>query len=74
MTALRTIAILLIVAGGLALAFGGFSYTQERTALKAGPLELKVQDKETVAIPIWVGGGAVGVGVLLLLFGGGRKR
>lgn len=70
---LRLIAILFIVAGGLALAFGSFSYTQEKTALKAGPLELKVQDKETVAIPPWAGGGAIAVGVVLLLIGG-RKR
>lgn len=73
MTAVRIIAIVLIIAGGLALAFGGFSYTQERTALKAGPLELKVQDKESVAIPTWAGGGAVALGVLLLVVGG-RKR
>lgn len=72
MTAVRLIALVLIIAGGLALAFGGFSYTQERTALKAGPLELKVQDKETVAVPTWVGGGAIALGVLLAV--GGRKR
>lgn len=70
---LRIIAILFIVAGGLALAFGSFSYTQEKTALKAGPIELKVQDKETVAIPPWAGGGAIALGVVLLLVGG-RKR
>lgn len=70
---LRIIAILFIVAGGLALAFGNFSYTQEKTALKAGPIELKVQDKETVAIPPWAGGGAIALGVVLLLVGG-RKR
>lgn len=73
MTIVRIIAIGLIIAGGLALAFGGFSYTQERTAIKAGPLELKVQDKESVAIPTWAGGGALALGVVLLLVGG-RKR
>ncbi|MGL6291124.1 MAG: hypothetical protein ACRC2H_10585 [Silanimonas sp.] len=72
MNAVRIIAIVLIVAGGAGLVFGGFSYTQERTALKAGPLELKVQDKETVAIPTWVSGGAIALGVVLLL-AGGRK-
>ncbi|MCZ8062113.1 hypothetical protein [Silanimonas sp.] len=73
MILLRLIAILLVIAGGLALAFGSFSYTQEKTALKAGPLELKVQDKETVTIPPWAGGGAIALGVVLLLVGG-RKR
>jgi hypothetical protein len=73
MTALRLIAIVLVLAGGAGLAFGGFSYTQERTAFKAGPLELKVQDKETVAVPVWASGGAMALGVVLLLVGG-RKR
>jgi TRAP-type C4-dicarboxylate transport system permease small subunit len=73
MTAVRIVAIVLILAGGAGLVFGGFSYTQEKTALKAGPLELKVQDKETVAIPMWASGGALALGVVLLLVGG-RKR
>ena len=73
MVALRILAVLLVIAGGWALADGSFSYTREKTALKAGPLELKVQDKETVTLPPWAGGGAVALGVVLLLVGG-RKR
>ncbi len=73
MNALRVFAIVLVIAGGAGLVFGGFSYTQERTALKAGPLELKVQDKENIAIPMWASGGAIALGVVLLLVGG-RKR
>ena len=73
MNALRIIAIVLIIAGGAGLAFGSFSYTQEKTAFKAGPLELKVQDKETFAIPAWASGGAIVLGVVLLLVGA-RKR
>lgn len=73
MSPLRIFAIVLIVAGGLALGFGTFTYTQEKTAFKAGPIELKVQDKETVAIPTWAGGGALALGVVLLLVSG-RKR
>jgi hypothetical protein len=73
MIALRVIAIVLILAGAAGLAMGEFNYTEERTALKAGPLELKVQDKETIAIPVWASGGAIALGVVLLLVGG-RKR
>lgn len=73
MNALRIIAIVLIIAGGAGLVFGGFSYTQERTALKAGPLEVKVQDRENVAIPMWASGGVIVLGVVLLLVGA-RKR
>lgn len=72
MNPLRLVAILLIVAGALGLAYGGFSYTKEDTAVKLGPLELKVQQKETVNVPVWAGLGAIGVGVLLLVLGGKR--
>ncbi len=63
----RLIAILLIVAGGLGLAYGGFTYTKESTGMKLGPLELKVQERETVAIPMLLSAGAIAVGVFLLV-------
>ena len=69
----KWIGLVLVVAGALALAFGGFSYTKDRSAVKLGSLELKVEEKETVAVPTWLGLGAVGVGVLLLVLGGRRK-
>lgn len=73
MNGIRIVAIVLIVAGALALAYGGFSYTKDTTAVKIGPIELSVKEKETVNIPVWAGVGAIVVGGLLLVFGG-RKR
>jgi len=63
----KLIAIILIVAGGLGLAYGGFSYTKETTGLKLGPIELKVEEKERVNIPLIVSAGAVVLGVFLLV-------
>lgn len=60
-------AIVLIIAGALALAFGGFTYTKKTEEVKLGPIALTVKDKETVNIPIWLGAGALIAGVLLLL-------
>jgi len=40
--------------------------------VKLGPLELKVQEKETVNVPLIVSGAAVAIGVFLLV-GVGRK-
>lgn len=62
----RMAAIVLIVAGILGLAYGGFSYTKETHETKLGPIEISVQDKQTVNIPIWAGIGAIVVGGLLL--------
>jgi hypothetical protein len=67
MSGIKILAIVLIVAGGLGLAYGSFSFTKETHDAKIGPLELSVQEKETVNVPSWAGIGAIGVGVLLLL-------
>jgi len=67
MNTAKLIGIILIVAGGLGLAYGGFSYTKESTGLKLGPLELKVQEKETINVPLIVSAGVMALGVFLLI-------
>lgn len=68
----KLIGIILIVAGALGLAYGGFSYTKQTTGVKLGPIELKVQEKETVNVPMIISAGVIAVGVFLLV-GVGRK-
>lgn len=70
---MKILGIALIVAGTLALAYGGFSYTKESHDVKLGPLQFSVKEKETVNVPVWAGLGAVGAGLALLLLGGRRK-
>lgn len=69
MNTAKLMGIILIVAGGLGLAYGGFSYTKESTGLKLGPLELKVQEKETINVPLIVSAGVMALGVFLLVAG-----
>ena len=69
MNNIRLIAIVLIVAGVLGLVYGGFSYTKDTTALKLGPIELSVKEKQTVNVPMWAGIGAIVIGGLLLVLG-----
>ena len=66
MNASRLIGIVLIVLGGLGLAYGGFSYTKETTGVKLGPLELKVQERERINIPLIASAGAILAGIVLL--------
>jgi hypothetical protein len=68
----KLIGIILIVAGGLGLVYGGFSYTKETTGMKLGPIEVKVNEKETVNVPLIVSAGAIALGVFLLV-AAGRK-
>jgi TRAP-type C4-dicarboxylate transport system permease small subunit len=69
MNAIKIVAIVLIVAGILALVYGGFTYTQKTHETHLGPFEVSVKETKTVALPIWVGIGAVVGGGALLLFG-----
>ena len=67
MSMIRIVALVLIVGGILGLLYGKFSYTKETHGFKVGSLEVSVQDKETINVPVWAGAGAIAGGVLLLL-------
>lgn len=73
MNSIRLAAIALVIAGTLALIYGGFSYTKDTTAVKLGPLELSVKEKETVNVPIWAGIAAIVAGGLMLAAGSKRS-
>lgn len=73
MNAFRIAAIGLIIAGALALAYGGFSYTRETQRLQLGPIQFSVKEEQTVNIPVWADVGAILLGGLMLAFGA-RKR
>jgi hypothetical protein len=66
MSAVKMLAIVLIVAGALGLLYGGFTYTKETHEATLGPIELSIKDKETVNVPVWAGVGAIVAGVILL--------
>jgi hypothetical protein len=70
MNAARTAGLLLIIAGVLALVYGGFTYTKANHDAKVGPIEFSVQEKDTVNIPVWAGAGGIALGAVLLLLGG----
>ncbi len=69
----KLIGMVLIVVGALGLIYGGFSYTRDSTAVKIGPMEVTVQEKKSINIPLWAGIGALVVGVVLLGVGGKAK-
>lgn len=69
MDAQKIAAIVLIVAGALGLAYGGFSYTKETHEADLGPLHMSVAEKKRVNVPVWAGVGAIVAGGLLLVVG-----
>jgi TRAP-type C4-dicarboxylate transport system permease small subunit len=68
MNTLKLVALVLIIAGLLGLAYGSFNYTRETQEVKIGALELSVKDTETVNIPVWMGVATVVSGLGLLVF------
>jgi hypothetical protein len=66
-------ALAFVVAGILALAYGGFTYTKETHTASIGSLELSMDEKRRVNIPMWAGIGAIVLGGVLFI-GVGRAR
>lgn len=67
MNPIKAVAIVLMTVGVLGLAYGGVTYTRSSHETQMGPFSMTVNDRQTVAIPIWAGIAAVVVGGALLL-------
>ncbi|WP_298927941.1 hypothetical protein [uncultured Ramlibacter sp.] len=73
MNAAKITGIVLIVLGLAGFFTGGFSFTKETTKAEIGPLQLKVEEKESVNVPQWLSIGAMALGGVLLVVGFRRK-
>ena len=73
MSPVKLIAVLLIIGGALGLAYGGFSYTRNTHEVKVGPIDLALQEKKTIDVPVWAGIAAIVAGGALLLMGNRPK-
>jgi hypothetical protein len=65
----KLIGILLIVFGVVALAVGGFSYTEREKVLDIGPLEAITEERKTIPLSPIVGLAAVAGGIALVVVG-----
>jgi hypothetical protein len=65
LSAIKIVAILLIVAGIAGLIYGKFTYTKSTHDVDLGPIELAVKEKRTVNVPLWAGIAAIVAGGLL---------
>ena len=59
----------LILAGALALAYQGISYTRREKVLDMGPLKATMDTQKTIPLPPWLGGLMLAGGVVLLVMG-----
>jgi multidrug transporter EmrE-like cation transporter len=66
LSAVKVIAVVLIVAGLAGLAYGQFTYTKTNHEAKIGSFDLSIKEKKTVIIPPWAGIATIVAGVVLL--------
>ena len=69
---MKILGVLLIVAGIVALVYGGFSYTTTKKAVDMGPLQISHKENHSVPLPPVLGIVAIVGGGALLYFG--RKK
>ena len=66
------VGIILIVLGGVALAYQGITYTTSEKVVDLGPLKIEAKREKTIPLPPIVGVAALVSGVVLLLVRGRR--
>ena len=71
---MKAIGIILIVAGILALAYGGFTYTTHKRAVDMGPLQIETRSKHRVFVPPLLGVSGIVLGGALLFMAGSKGR
>ena len=64
--------IVLIVAGALALAYQGITYTTREKVINLGPLKASVDKQKTIPLPPILGVVAMAAGVILVVVGNRR--
>lgn len=64
---MRTLGIILIVAGIVMMIFRGFSFTREKEIVDIGPVEINKKEKESVGWPLYAGAVATVAGVVILI-------
>jgi len=70
---MRTIGIVLLVIGILALVYGGINYTKNRTVLKVGSMNVTAAEHRSIPIPAIAGVVVLLGGVALLVVGNRRS-
>jgi uncharacterized membrane protein YidH (DUF202 family) len=66
---MKALGIVLMIAGVLALAYGGFSWTTHKKAIDMGPVQVERTQQHTLPLPPLLGAGALLVGGVLVFAG-----
>jgi hypothetical protein len=64
---MKALGMVLIIVGVVALAYGGFSWTQKEKVVDVGPIELTADKTRSVALPPLAGGLMLVAGLVLVM-------
>jgi hypothetical protein len=64
---MKTVGIILIVLGILALVYQGVQYTSREKILDIGPLKISANTKKNIPLPPIVGGAALVAGIVMVV-------
>jgi uncharacterized membrane protein YidH (DUF202 family) len=70
---MKTIGTLLVIAGVIALVYGGFAYSRDREVIDLGPLEITTTENRSFPIPAVVGAVVLVAGFVLVISGNRRS-
>ncbi|MBK7048228.1 MAG: DUF3185 domain-containing protein [bacterium] len=71
---MKAIGIALVIAGFVALVYGGFSYSRHREVLDLGPLKTSATEHKDFPVPAAAGAAVLLVGFALVVGGNRRPR
>lgn len=63
----RILAIAVILAGAIGLAYSKLTFTEDRDKVQVGPIGLTVRTDHTVHVPMWAGIAAIAIGAATLV-------
>jgi hypothetical protein len=73
MKPLGWVGIVLVVLGGLALAYQGINYTREKNVVDLGSIHVTTETQERIQFPPILGGVTLAGGIVLLIIGVRKK-
>ncbi len=71
---MKILGIVLMLAGLLALAYGGFTYTTHKRAVDMGPLQIETSQRHRVLLPPLLGISGIIIGGALLMVARSKTR
>lgn len=74
MKSLTMLGLLLIILGGLSLAYQGFTYTQKEKVAQIGSVQVSADTQHTVYFPPILGGLGVAAGIILVVVGSKKSQ